>query len=208
MTAKTTGESQRVSELYLATPVLAQAEPFLSALHRQLAMCQPAALLLRLPPVAQMPDSAAAPLVAAVASCVQPMGIALMLQNRAALAVAQACDGVHLCGDEAPDTATARRVVGEAMQLGVDVGLSRDHAMRAGEEGADYICFTPGEDVAATPESVAAVLELTRWWAVMMELPVVAQASAAAEVAPLTAAGADFIMPAQGWWDSPQDWSL
>ncbi|MBO1328060.1 thiamine phosphate synthase [Acetobacter suratthaniensis] len=198
-----------MSELYLATPVLEQAEPFLSDLQKRLAACQPAALLLRLPPVAQMSDHAAAPLVAAVAACVQPMGIALMVQNRAALAVAQACDGVHLCGDAALDTASVRRMVGEAMQLGVDVGLSRDHAMRAGEEGADYICFTPGDESAqATPESVAGALELTRWWAVMMELPVVAQAMTAAEVAPLAAAGADFIMPGQGWWDSPQGWNL
>lgn len=197
-----------MSELYLATPVLDQAGPFPSDLHKRLTVCQPAALLLRLPPVAQMSDSAAAPLVAAVASCVQPMGIALLLQNRAALAVAQGCDGVHLCGDAAQDTAAVRRMVGETMQLGVDVGLSRDHAMRVGEEGADYICFTPGEGVQATHETATSVLELTQWWVMMMELPVVAQATAAAEVVPLATAGADFIMPAENWWDNPQDWNL
>ena len=127
---------------------------------------------------------------------VQSRGVAFILGGDAPLSAALSCDGVHLRTDDIP-TASARRLIGD-LQLGVFCGLSRDRAMDAGDEGADYIAFGPfcTEDE-SDPELIA-------WGVELMELPVVAEGPITAEnCAPLVRAGADFLAVGDAVWNNP-----
>jgi thiamine-phosphate pyrophosphorylase len=127
---------------------------------------------------------------------VQRRGVAFVLGGDAALAAALKCDGVHLADGDAP-AGQARHVIGD-LQLGVFCGLSRDRAMDAGDEGADYVAFGPfgGGD-----EEDYGLIE---WWAELMELPVVAEgAIAPGNCAGLVRAGADFLAVERAVWDHP-----
>lgn len=188
-----------MSDLYLVTPAVSDAQAFLPVLEAGLAIHQPAALLLRL---ADMPAAAARQVVIALKPVVQARDTALMLENAPVLAQETGCDGVHLSPSyTAASVKDVRRMIGADLQLGVAVGVSRDAAMCAGEDGADYICFGAEDD--ASVETVAA---LVRWWSLMMELPVVVQAQQPADVAVLNANGADFVMPSEHWWQQPDAW--
>lgn len=194
-----------MSELYLVTPPLVRAGAFLPILEQRLASCQPAALLLRL--AEGITPAAAQELVAAIRPVVQHKGIALMLENAPELAAQTDCDGVHLSHTyTTASVRDVRRQIGDELQLGVDVGSSRDAAMRAGEEGADYICFSPGPQ--GTAEATQTVQALAQWWCMMMELPAVAMAATPEDATALVGCDVDFIMPDATWWDNPAPWVL
>jgi thiamine-phosphate pyrophosphorylase len=177
--------------LYLVSPPVFS-EEFPALLASVLDAADVAAFLLRLP------GAGAEELARAVAR-VRPVtvarGVALMLSDPA-LARRLGCDGAHLEGDGA-EVAAARRLLGDDLQLGVFCGLSRDAAMRAGEEGADYVAFGPFGDAAEDTD-------LLTWWSELMELPVVAEGAAdpAACVA-LARAGADFVSVGDIVWNDP-----
>ena len=82
------------------------------------------------------------------------------------------------------------------LQLGVWCGGSRDSAMQAGQDGADYVAFGPfsgGDD--------AADVELLSWWVELMELPAVAEGGITlANCGTLVAAGADFLAVDDAIW--------
>ncbi|MFT8732234.1 MAG: thiamine phosphate synthase [Acetobacter fabarum] len=192
-----------MSELYLVTPALLHADAFLPVLEQRLANHQPAALLLRL--ADGIAPAAAIALIGAIRPLVQHEGIALMLEDAPELAVQTGCDGVHLSQSyTAASVRDVRRQIGDELQLGVAVGSSRDGAMRAGEEGADYVCFAP--DAAQSAEATQAVLALAQWWCMMMELPAVACAATPEDVRALAGCDTDFVMPDTNWWDDPSPW--
>ncbi|MFT8676711.1 MAG: thiamine phosphate synthase [Acetobacter sp.] len=203
-------------ELYLVTPPLADAGTFLPVLERGLDRHQPAALLLRL--AGGMTDTAALGVVTAIGAAVQHRGIALILEDSPALARQAGCDGVHLSrAYTALSVRDVRRMLGDDLQLGVAAGTSRDRAMQAGEDGADYVCFGPEpastdqthpdrDTTDAPPEDPQPVAALAQWWSVMMELPVVACAPTPEDAAQLATSTADFIMPSAQWWDNPPAW--
>ncbi len=199
------GKVAGVSELYLVTPPLLHADAFLPVLEQRLAHHQPAALLLRLG--GGLTPVAAIDLIGAIRPLVQNMGIALMLEDAPALAIQTGCDGVHLSSSyQDASVRDVRRQIGDELQLGVVVGSSRDAAMRAGEEGADYICFAP--DAPDKAEATQAVQALAQWWCMMMELPAVACASTPEEARTLAGCDVDFVMPDVCWWDDPTPWVL
>ncbi|KXV56683.1 thiamine phosphate pyrophosphorylase [Acetobacter tropicalis] len=194
------------SDLYLATPILQDGEAFLPDLVRGLAAQPPAALLLRL---ADAPESRLITQIQKIQPLVQAQDIALMLEDRPALALKTGCDGVHLStGFTASSVRDVRKSIGDALQLGVAVGASRDAAMRAGEDGADYVCFSAegAEGAAQDEDEPEDLTALVRWWCLMMELPAVVLAPEPTDVAGFVQAGADFIMPAATFWAHPQDW--
>ncbi|WP_338332765.1 thiamine phosphate synthase [Acetobacter sp. LMG 32666] len=194
-----------MSELYLATPALLHADAFLPVLEQRLAHHQPAALLLRLS--GGVAPAAATAMVEAIRPLVQHKGIALMLEDAPELAVQTGCDGVHLSRSyTAASVRDVRRQIGDELQLGVAVGSSRDDAMRAGEEGADYVYFAP--DAPDGAEQAQAVQALAQWWCMMMELPAVAFAGTPEQASALAGCDVDFVMPDTSWWDDPAPWAL
>lgn len=68
-------------------------------------------------------------------------GARLIINDRADVALAVGADGVHLPASGLP-AGTARKIVGEAMLVGVSTH-SADEAHRAAREGADYVTFGP-----------------------------------------------------------------
>jgi len=166
------------SRLYLVAPA-APAVDFAAALRAVLEAVDVACL--RLPPLREL-----APAI----RLAQSHGAAVVLDGAVELAAEFRADGVHL-----PDLAgfrAARKRLGEGAIVGVHCATSRHAGMEAGEAGADYVSF-------------AADLELVRWWAEMMEVPVVAELGGVLErAAEFAAAGAEFIAAGDALWREPE----
>ena len=79
-------------------------------------------------------------------------------------------DGVHV-GQEDMPARQARTLIGPDLTLGVTCKGSRDLAMQAGEDGADYVAF--GAFFPSATKEVKHLLdpEILAWWSEMMELP-------------------------------------
>ncbi|GBQ91707.1 thiamine phosphate pyrophosphorylase [Acetobacter nitrogenifigens DSM 23921 = NBRC 105050] len=152
-------------ELYLVTPVVDDGDAFLPVLERALAKLPAAAVRLRL---ADLPEDRLKRIVTRLRPSVQDRGVALILDSHPSLALSTGCDGVHV---DAEDTATARLIVGNDLQLGAFCGTSRDLAMTAGEAGADYVSFGPFTQAS----EITSDAELVGWWSAVMELPAVAE---------------------------------
>ena len=182
--------------LYLVTPVLTEAEPFLPTLREALASAAIASLLLRLGP---MEDAQAARLVRAVAEPAQAKGVALLIDGSPALALEAGADGAHVGGVGAPLKDAIKRLSPRYI-VGAGALATRDEAMTAGESGADYVLF--GDD--AAPLEPGALLERVAWWAEIFFTPCVAFARSLEEVGPLVAAGADFVMLGDCVWSDPR----
>ncbi len=182
--------------LYLVTPVLTEAEPFLPTLREALASAAIASLLLRLGP---MEDAQAARLVRAVAEPAQAKGVALLIDGSPALALEAGADGAHIGAVGAPLKDAIKRLSPRYI-VGAGALATRDDAMTAGESGADYVLF--GDD--AAPLDAGALLERVAWWAEIFFTPCVALARSLEEVGPLVAAGADFVMLGDCVWSDPR----
>ena len=118
----------------------------------------------------------------------QGRGTAVVIEGDPELAAALGADGVHLPDPRAYGAARGR--LGHDAIVGVSCDRSRHDAMEAGEAGADYIAF-------------AADLELVRWWAELMLVPVVAELESLDQAAEFAAAGAEFIALGEALWRDP-----
>jgi thiamine-phosphate pyrophosphorylase len=173
---------------YVLTPPAFAPAALLAQLTERLAGGDVAAVELAL---ADAHEAAWTRAVAALRPAVQAAGAAFLLRDRAELAAATGCDGVHLTDPAAYPA--ARRRLGPGAIVGVSPGEGRHGAMSAGEAGADFVGL--------------AGLELVSWWAELMEVPCVAFGAASpAEARALAEAGADFVavvlLPGRqdAWW--------
>jgi thiamine-phosphate pyrophosphorylase len=183
-------EPRPAPRLYLITPPVTDAAQFASELTAVLGAADIAAVLMRL---ADGDERTLINRVKALAPVVQDKGAALLLDGHPDLVARGGADGAHLAGIDAFNAALEQlkpeRIVGAG-----DL-TSRHDAMSAAEAGADYIMFgEPGAALNATQERVA-------WAAELFELPCVAYANDMTEIAPLVAAGADFIAADFIWRD-------
>ncbi len=182
--------------LYLVTPVLTEAAPFLPALREALETADVASLLLRLGP---LDEAAACRLIGAIAAPVQARGVALLIDGDPALALKAGADGAHVGGaGEALTAAVKRLSPGHIVGAG---GLATRHdSMFAGETGADYLLFGDW-DAPLAPDELE---QRVRWWAEIFNTPCVAFAQSLDEVGGLADAGADFIMLGDCVWRDPR----
>lgn len=186
--------------LYLITPDGADAE-FADTLARALDAGDVAAVQLRLK---QADDAAWQRAIAALRPVAQSRGVAFLLNDRADLVAATGCDGVHV-GQEDLDAPAARRLIGPDRTLGVTCHASRDLAMQAGEDGADYVAFGAFFPTATKQTRHRAEPALLQWWSALMELPCVAIGGiTAANCGPLVTAGADFLAVVGAVWSHPE----
>lgn len=133
----------------------------------------------------------------------QSRGVAFLLNDRADLVRATGCDGAHV-GQEDMPARQARAVMGPEATLGVTCKGSRDLAMQAGEDGADYVAF--GAFFPSGTKEVTRFIdpEILQWWSELMELPCCAIGGITAEnCAPLVRAGADFLAVVGCVWNDP-----
>jgi thiamine-phosphate pyrophosphorylase len=178
--------------LYLFTPPLdaAALDAFAPRLAAALAAGDVASVLARAARGADLK-----PIVARLGEIVAAGEAALLIEGDPRIAARLGADGVHVESVEAVAEAVAsskgERIVGAG-------GLRlRDDAMTAAEAGADYVMFgEPGSG------DEAQTLERVRWWAEIFQTPCVAYAAHLEDIAPLAAAGADFIAVGGAVWDA------
>ncbi|MBN8807184.1 MAG: thiamine phosphate synthase [Sphingomonas sp.] len=126
--------------------------------------------------------------------------VAFIVNDSVSLAKRLGADGVHL-GQGDGDPREVRHILGPDVQIGVTCHDSRHLAMEAGEAGADYVAFgafypTTTKDTTHRPDP-----SILSWWATLFELPSVAIGGITpTNVAPLVAAGADFLAVSNAVW--------
>jgi thiamine-phosphate pyrophosphorylase len=188
-----TTETRRLApRLYLVTPQVADPAGPSEALAAALGAADVAAVLLRL---AAADERMMINRAKALAGVVQDKGAALLIDGHAALVARAGADGAHLNSIEAFEAAVGALKPERIAGCG---GLKTRHdAMQAGERGADYVMFGEPDENERRP-SFEAVVERVAWWAEVFEIPCVGFAAHCDEIAPLVAAGADFV--AAGPW--------
>jgi len=180
--------------LYLVTPQLADPSGFTRQLTAALDAGDVAAVLLRR---AEIDERTLINCAKALAPAVQSKDAALLLDGRPDLVARAGADGAHLTGLAAFSNAVAdlkpERIVG------VGGLVTRHDAMLVAEQGADYVMF--GEPLAGGERPAkAAVEDRVAWWAEVFEIPCVGFAASVEDVAPLVAAGVDFVALGDFLW--------
>jgi len=185
--------------LYLITPPALDPMAFRDTLAAALDAGDVAAVQLRLK---DLDDDALRRAIDALRPVVQEREVAFLMNDRPDLAVAHGCDGAHVGQTDTP-AAVARKILGD-LTMGVTCHASRDLAMTAGEEGADYVAFGAFFPTTTKDATTQADPEVLRWWSDLMELPCVAIGGiTAANCAPLVQAGANFLAVVGAVWNHP-----
>lgn len=186
------------TRLYLITPPRLELQHFAASFKAALDAADVACVQLRLK---DAHDDDWKRAVDALMPLAHARDIAFVLNDRADLAAKLGCDGVHIGQDDTPYI-NARKLLGPDRIVGVSCYASRDRAMFAAEEGADYVAFgsvfpSPTKDM-APPVPMAVLAD----WAAMTTTPCVAIGGiTAANCAPLVAAGVDFLAVISAVWD-------
>ena len=184
--------------LYLITPVTAD-ELFADTLARALDAGDVAAVQLRLK---ETTDDRWRRIIDALRPVAQSRGVAFLLNDRPDLVRETGSDGAHV-GQTDLAAAEARKLL-PGLTMGVTCHASRDLAMQAGEDGADYVAFGAFFPTATKDAPTRADPEILRWWSELMELPSVAIGGITAEnCAPLVQAGANFLAVVSAVWSHP-----
>jgi len=184
--------------LYLVTPARLDPIPFGEALKAALDAGDVACVQLRLK---EADDDA----VRAAADALRPLcharEVAFLINDRPDLAAQTGSDGVHV-GQQDAACKTARQLIGEDAIVGVTCHNSRDLAMAAGEEGADYVAFGAFYPTTTKEAKTQADPGLLAWWTEVTVLPCVAIGGiTVANCGPLVTAGADFIAVISAVWN-------
>lgn len=183
------------TRLYLVTPTTA-GPAFADTLAAALDAGDVAAVQLRLKDV---DDDQWRRTIDALRPIVQSRDVAFLLNDRVELAAATGCDGAHVGQTDSP-AADARKLLG-GLTVGVTCHDSRDLAMQAGDDGADYVAFGAFFPTRTKDAPTIADPEIIQWWSDLMELPCVAIGGiTAANCAPLVTAGADFLAVVGAVW--------
>lgn len=194
------GGSRDGCRIYLITPPRLDPLPFADKLAAALDGGDVAAVQLRLKDVS---DDDWRRAIDALRPVAQSRGVAFLLNDRADLARGTGCDGVHVGQDDMP-ARQARTLLGPELTLGVTCKGSRDLAMQAGEDGADYVAFGAFFPSGTKDVSGFIDVEVLRWWSELMELPSCAIGGITPEnCAPLVQAGADFLAVVGCVWNHP-----
>lgn len=186
--------------LYLITPPLGVADlaAFAPRFAEALGAGDVASALVRIAPAA---EGDAKRIVQRLVELAAARDVATLVENDPRLAARAGADGAHITG-VGPELAEALTSLHPARIVGAGGLRSRDDAMAAGEAGADYVMFGEPRRDGFTPP-LAETVERTAWWAEIFETPCVAFAGALDAVAPLTAAGADFVALGDAIWQAP-----
>lgn len=175
-------------QLYLMTPVAAQASSLAPVLEAMLDRFAPACI--------RIPGAGDADSLGRIADLVRDLAhardIAVVIDDHVQLAQSHGLDGVHLTRPTAKAVHDARKTLGADAIIGVYAGPSRHEGMNLGEAGADYVSFGPvGDDGLGDGET--APIDLFQWWSEVIELPIVAEGGLTpalyAQLAPIS----DFI---------------
>ena len=189
----------RRCRLYLITPPAIDLKRFPKQMAAALDAGDVGAVQLRLK---DLDDDALKRAIDALRPVVQSRDVAFLLNDRPDLAVSHGCDGAHVGQTDTPAT-VARKILGD-LTMGVTCHDSRDLAMAAGEDGADYVAFGAFFPTTTKDAKFHAEPELLQWWSELMELPCVAIGGITpANCPPLVRAGANFLAVVGAVWNHP-----
>jgi thiamine-phosphate pyrophosphorylase len=191
-------ETQAICRLYLVTPPKFDILAFRDQLAEALDAGDVAAVQLRLKNAERDEWRRVIEVLRPVA---QTREVAFLLNDYPDLAAATGCDGAHVGQTDTP-ARDARRILGPDRMLGVTCHGSRDLAMQAGEDGADYVAF--GSFFPSNTKDSAELVdpEILSWWSDLMEPPCVAIGGIdATNCQTLVEAGADFVAVVSAVWN-------
>ena len=194
------GQDGQGCRIYLITPPVLEPVRFADLLAAALDAGDVAAVQLRLKDVA---DDTWRRAIDVLRPVTQGRDVAFLLNDRADLVIGTGSDGVHVGQDDMP-ARQARKLIGPDLTLGVTCKGSRDLAMQAGEDGADYVAF--GAFFPSTTKDVTNQVdpEILAWWSELMELPSCAIGGITPEnCGPLVRAGTDFLAVVGCIWNHP-----
>ena len=194
------GGSQDGCRVYLITPPRLDPTAFADQLASALDTGDVAAVQLRLK---DADDDTWRRAIDALRPVTQSRDVAFLLNDRADLVRATGSDGAHV-GQEDMPAKEARRLMGPDATLGVTCKGSRDLALQAGEDGADYVAF--GAFFPYGTKDVTRFIDpdILHWWSELMELPCCAIGGITADnCASLVQAGADFLAVVGAVWSHP-----
>ena len=193
-----------MTRLYLITPPALDPPVFARSLAEALDAGDVACVQLRLKPA---DDDAIRRAADALRPVTQDRSVAFLMNDRADLALACGCDGVHVGQEDTPYD-EARRLLGPDRIVGVTCHANRDLALEAAEKGADYVAFGaffPTQTKVAKGAKGAADPALLRWWSTATTVPCVAIGGITpGNCGPLVSAGADFLAVVAAVWNHPQ----
>jgi thiamine-phosphate pyrophosphorylase len=178
------------SRFYLLTPPVGEDDlaAFGALLAEVLSAADVACVLARLAPRS---EAVAKTIIARFAAIAAETGVALLVEGDPDLALRAGADGAHIHGAGAELFQAIARLKPEKI-VGAGFLSSRDEAMAAGEAGVDYVMFGEPRPDGWTPPATETI-ERIAWWAEIFEPPCVGFATELCDIAPLAAAGADFI---------------
>ena len=183
--------------LYLITPPWIDLQTFPAAMAQALDAGDVAAVQLRLK---EVDDETLRRAIDVLRPIVQSRDVSFLMNDRPDLAVAHGMDGAHVGQTDMP-AKDARKILGD-LTMGVTCHASRDLAMLAGEDGADYVAFGAFFPTDTKDTSHSAEPDILQWWSEMMEVPVVAIGGiTATNCPPLVAAGANFLAVVGAVWN-------
>jgi len=194
------GQDGQGCRIYLITPPVLEPVRFVDLLAAALDAGDVAAVQLRLKDV---DDDTWRRAIDVLRPVTQGRDVAFLLNDRADLVIGTGSDGVHVGQDDMP-ARQARKLIGPDLTLGVTCKGSRDLAMQAGEDGADYVAF--GAFFPSTTKDVTNQVdpEILAWWSELMELPSCAIGGITPEnCGPLVRAGTDFLAVVGCIWNHP-----
>lgn len=185
--------------LYLITPPAINLKRFPDLMAAALDAGDVGCVQLRLK---DLDDDALKHAIDALRPVVQARNVAFLMNDRPDLAVAHGCDGAHVGQTDTPAT-VARKILGD-LTMGVTCHDSRDLAMIAGEQGADYVAFGAFFPTTTKDAKFHAEPELLQWWSELMEPPCVAIGGITQQnCPPLVQAGANFLAVVGAVWNHP-----
>lgn len=194
------GGSQEGCRIYLITPPKLDPAAFAGQLAAALDAGDVAAVQLRLKDASEDQWRRA---IDALRPVAQARDVAFLLNDRADLVRSTGSDGAHVGQDDMP-ARQARSLMGPDLTLGVTCKGSRDLAMQAGEDGADYVAF--GAFFPSGTKDVSNFIspDILQWWSDLMELPCCAIGGITPQnCAPLVRAGTDFLAVVGCIWNHP-----
>jgi thiamine-phosphate pyrophosphorylase len=188
-------------QLYLVTPPAIDLESFADAFSRALDGGPVAALQLRLK---DADDDTVRRAAARLLPLCRGHEVTFLLNDRPDLAMETGADGVHVGQDDMP-ASQARTLIGADAVIGVTCHDSRDLAIQAAEDGADYVAFGAFFPTATKSPKTRAEPWLVAWWHDVATVPQVTIGGITADnCAPLVSAGADFLAVSGGVWSHDQ----
>lgn len=129
--------------------------------------------------------------------------VPLIINDDVELARELGANGVHLGRDD-PPLVDARRLLGEAVVVGVSCYNRPELALNAQAQGADYVAFGRFFPSSSKPSAVQASVEMLAEVRPRLRLPVVAIGGITPENGPcLLQAGADLLAVIQGVFGQP-----